>query len=137
MTDNLNVVERIFYGNSRPITYFVTGFIGSPIIGSLVIKAFSFIGASAEKSTEFIPPAVTMGFGTLACICLGWTYTALISVGIWRFYQKKSHWIRYVLISLMALHLILTSLLTFMFIDFSILSTQILQEGGRFLLNVR
>lgn len=136
MIDNPNIVERIFYGNSKPITYFVAGFIGSPIVGLLVIEVFSFIGAYAEKSTEFISPLVTMSFGTLACICLGWTYTVLISLGIWRYHQQATHWIKHLLLALGALHLILVCLLTFTFVDFSIFATRWLLEDGRFLLNM-
>lgn len=136
MIENPNFVERVFFGQAHPISYFFAGFIGSPIIGLLVIKVFRFIGAYAEKSDQFMPPIITMGIGTLGCIGIGWTYTAWISYGIWKYYQKASHWIRYVLLVLGAIHLILVCLMTLTFVDFSIFSTKWLLEDGRFLLNI-
>ena len=136
MVENPNFVERVFFGQAHPISYFFAGFIGSPIIGLLVIKVFRFIGAYAEKSDQFMSPIITMGVGTLGCIGIGWTYTAWVSFGIWKYHQKACHWIRYVLLMLGAIYLILVCLMTFTFVDFSIFATKWLLEDGRFLLNI-
>jgi len=131
-----NYIEQAFVGEAHPVTYFLAGFIGSPIIGLLVIKVFRFIGTYAEKSDQFMSPIITMGIGTLGCIGIGWTYTAWVSYGIWRYYLQASHWIRYILLTLGAVHLVLVFLMTFTFVDFSIFSTKWLLEEGRFLLNI-
>ena len=120
MVENPNFVERVFFGQAHPISYFVAGFVGSAFVGFMVLHLYKDLGAFAAHNFQEIPPALVMSVGVTLLTLSGLTYSGWLWFGCWNYFRKSKHWLPSLILAFALAHAGITLLLAWTLILVSV-----------------
>lgn len=129
MSDSANFIERVFLGRAHPITYLFAGFVGSALIGFLVLSLYGYLGRFATYYYQVFPPIITMFIGLFFLTITGLTYSVWIWLGCWNHFKNAKSWLSGLLLGLAITHACITLLIIAVFLAFNIGEMQRLSEG--------
>lgn len=129
MVENLNFVERVFFGKAHPISYLFFGFVGSAFVGFAVLYLYKHLGAFAAHNYQAIPPAIVMAISVSLLTIVGLCYSVWLWFGCWMYFRRRKHWLPSMLLGCAVAHAGDTVVLVVSFITFSIDVVRQLNDG--------
>jgi hypothetical protein len=133
--DQLNFIERVFDGRSKAITYVMLGFLGSGLVGYIVLSFYSLLGSFAENHRETIPPALVIYIGLVGLTTFGLAFSIWLWVGCWKYAVTSIRSVRFITVFLTLAHIVLVISSVYGLFEFNVLVIEYLNEDGRFILN--
>jgi len=129
MVENPNFVERVFFGQAHPISYFFAGFVGSAFVGFIILYLYKYLGTFAAHNYQEIPPSIVMLVGVSLLTASGLTYSGWIWFGCWNYFRRTKHWLPSLILGCAVAHAGVTLVLVFSFLLFSVQVMPQLNDG--------
>ena len=130
MVENPNFVERVFFGQANPISYLLIGFLGSVVVGLLVIILFSLAGRFAERFYHQISPTLVMAGSSFVLTAFGLVFSGWLWNGCLEYFKSSRHWFRHIMIFLALAHAFITLAFVMGFLLLTASDTLYLEQTG-------
>jgi len=136
MVENTSFLNRVSAGSAQPVSYLFIGFIGSVVVGLLVILLFSMAGRFAEKFYEHISPTFVMAGASFVLTGFGLFFSGWLWNGCLEYFKRGHHWFRYIIIILALTHAFITLTFVVGFLDLTAADTFFLEKTGIWLMGM-
>lgn len=123
-------VERVFFGQANPISYLLIGFLGSVVVGLLVIILFSLAGRFAERFYQHISPTFVMAGSSFVLTGFGLIFSGWLWNGCLEYFKRSRHWFRHIIIFLALAHAFITLAFVMGFLQLTASDTLYLEQTG-------
>jgi len=130
MVENPSFLNRVSAGSAQPVSYLLIGFIGSVVVGLLVIVLFSMAGRFAERFYEHIPPTFVMAGASFVLTGFGLVFSGWLWNGCLEYFKRGHHWFRYIIMLLALVHAFITLTFVVGFLDLTASDTLSVEQTG-------
>ena len=130
MVENPSLLNRVSAGSVQPVSYLFIGFIGSVVVGLLVIVLFSMAGRFAEKFYEHISPTFVMAGASFVLTGFGLVFSGWLWNGCLEYFKRGHHWFRYIIMLLALVHAFITLTFVVGFLDLTASDTLSVEQTG-------
>ena len=130
MVEYTRVLSRISVGRAQPFSYLLIGFVGSVVVGLLVIVLFSMAGRFAERFYQHISPTFILAGASFVLTAFGLVFSGWLWNGCLEYFKKSSHWFRHIMIFLALAHAFITLTFVMVFLQLTASDTLYLEQTG-------
>lgn len=130
MVENTSFLNRISVGRAQPFSYLLIGFVGSVVVGLLVIVLFSMAGRFAERFYEHISPTFVLAGASFVLTAFGLVFSGWLWNGCLEYFKSSRHWFRHIIIFLALAHAFITLTFVMVFLQVTASDTSYLEQTG-------
>ena len=130
MVEYTRALSKISVGRAQPFSYLLIGFVGSVVVGFLVIVLFSMAGRFAERFYQHISPTFVLAGASFVLTAFGLVFSGWLWNGCLEYFKRSRHWVRHIIVVLALIHACITLTFVMAFLQLTASDTLYLEQTG-------